>query len=89
MSDGNDYNNSSTISNNVNDESNTNEVSLKAGSEELSSGNNSVAEIIDKAKRGVSMLEQLLDDMEDEEFWTLPAGEWEKKNNRDENGLPL
>ena len=49
----------------------------------------SIVKIVNKDNHGVSIIEQLLDDMEDDEFWSLPAGEWEKKNNRDENGLPL
>ena len=65
------------------------EVSSNADSESSSGEDNAVTEIVGKAKQGLSMIEQLLDDMEDDEFWSLPAGEWEKKNNRDENGLPL
>jgi hypothetical protein len=47
-----------------------------------------VKQIVDNAKQGLSMIEQLLEDMEDDEFWTLPSGEWEAKNNRDTNGFP-
>lgn len=34
-----------------------------------------------------SAINQLLEDMEDEEFWT--DENWESKNNRDEKGLPV
>lgn len=36
---------------------------------------------------GLGMLSQLLDDIEDEGFWTDP--DWEEKNNRDSNGMPV
>ena len=94
-----DDNNASNNSNHVNHEGNIDEaginasgideVSPNADSESSSGEDNAVTEIVGKAKQGLSMIEQLLDDMEDDEFWSLPAGEWEKKNNRDENGLPL
>jgi hypothetical protein len=94
-----DDNSASNNSNHVNHESNVNESGInEVGIDEISSNevsealpveDNTVTGIVGKAKQGLSMLEQLLDDMEDDEFWSLPAGEWEKKNNRDENGLPL
>jgi hypothetical protein len=46
-------------------------------------------DIVHDVRLGLSMIEQLLEDMEDDEFYTLPKGEWEAKNNRDENGFPL
>jgi hypothetical protein len=50
---------------------------------------NPVNDIVEQATQGLSMIDQLLEDMEDEEFWSLPSGEWEAKNKRDENGFPL
>lgn len=50
---------------------------------------NPVEEIVEQAKQGLSMIEQLLGDMEDDEFWSAPRGEWEAKNNRDSNGFPI
>ena len=52
-------------------------------------GTNPVTDLIDQAKQGLSILEQLIEDMEDEEFHTLPPGEWEAKNGRDKDGFPL
>lgn len=49
---------------------------------------NPVKDFIDQTKQGLSMIEQLLDDMEDEEFWTSPEGEWEAKNGRKGDGTP-
>ena len=53
------------------------------------SESNPVDDVVEQAKQGLSMIEQLLEDMEDDEFWSAPSGEWEAKNNRDENGFPL
>jgi hypothetical protein len=50
---------------------------------------NPVEDLIGQAKQGLSMIEQLLDDMEDDEFWSLPRGEWEAKNGRDSNGFSI
>jgi hypothetical protein len=50
---------------------------------------NPVEEIVAQAKQDLSMIEQLLEDMEDEDFWSLPSGEWEAKNGRDKDGLPI
>jgi hypothetical protein len=52
------------------------------------SDSNPVENIVERAKQGLSMIEQLIEDMEDDEFWSAPSGEWEAKNNRDENGFP-
>jgi len=43
----------------------------------------------DSVAEGFVELARLLNDLEDSEFYTLPEGEWEAKNNRDENGFPL
>ena len=49
---------------------------------------NPVKDLIDQAKQVVSMIDQLQDDMGDDEFWNLPAGEWEAKNKRNTDGTP-
>jgi len=43
----------------------------------------------DETENGFIELARLLSDLDDPEFHTLPEGEWEAKNNRDENGFPL
>ena len=43
----------------------------------------------DEKANGFIELARLLSDLDDPEFHTLPEGEWEAKNNRDENGFPL
>jgi len=50
---------------------------------------NPVEDLLGQARQGLSMIEQLLEDMEDDDFWSLPKGEWEAKNNRDSNGFPI
>ena len=50
---------------------------------------NPVEDLVGQAKQGLSMIEQLLEDMEDDEFWSLPKDEWEAKNKRDSNGFPI
>lgn len=47
---------------------------------------NPVKDLVDQAKERLLMIEQLLEDMEDEEFWTSPEGEWEAKNGRKGDG---
>lgn len=39
--------------------------------------------------KGFIELARLLNDLDDPEFYTLPEGEWEAKNNRDSDGFPL
>lgn len=65
---------------------NTSETSTSNNNEDSP---NPVEEIVEQAKQGLSMIEQLLEDMEDDEFWSAPRGEWEAKNNRDSNGFPI
>ena len=61
----------------------TSETSTNNSNEDNS---NPVEEIVEQAKQGLTMIEQLLEDMEDEEFWTSPEGEWEAKNGRKGDG---
>jgi len=64
----------------------TSETSTNNSNEDNS---NPVEEIVEQAKQGLTMIEQLLEDMEDDEFWSAPRGEWEAKNSRDSNGFPI
>lgn len=42
---------------------------------------------VQRLAQGYSMLDQLLEDIEDDGFWTDP--DWDEKNPRDENGMPI
>jgi len=41
---------------------------------------------VQRLSQGFRMLDQLLEDIEDDGFWNDPN--WEKKNPRDDNGMP-